>query len=174
MGERYTPVARAFHWTTAALVLTMVPLGLALSELRQGRIQDFGYDLHRSIGVVLFPLVVARLLYRLSHPAPPLPATMPAWQQRAAMTVHGALYLLLLLNPLVGWWGTSAYGAPITVFWLFALPPLVAKNQGLGEAILYWHGWTGLSLATLIAAHIGAALQHHLIQRDGILRRMWP
>jgi cytochrome b561 len=174
MAESYTPVARALHWATAALVLPMVPLGFVLLDLPPGRIQNVAFDVHRSIGVVLFPLVLARLLYRMKHPAPPLPPTMPRWQAGAAHAVHGLLYLLLLANPLVGWWGTSAYGAPINVFWLFELPPLVAKDEGLGKAVLYWHSWVGIALATLVVVHIGAALQHHLVQKDGVLRRMWP
>lgn len=171
-ADRYTPMAIAFHWTTAALGLFMVPAGLLMVRLPEGDLQNLLFNLHRSVGVVLFPLVLLRLIYRWRNPPPPLPDDLMAVQKLAAHLNHYALYGLLLLNPLLGWWATSAYGAAINVFWLFELPPLVAQNKPLSETLLMVHRWVGIGIGLLIALHIGAALFHHFIRRDRILLRM--
>lgn len=171
-ADSYTPVAIAFHWTTAALVLFMIPAGLAMVALPEGETQNLLFNLHRSIGVLLFPLVAARLLYRWRHPPPPLPDDLPAIQKFAAHATHYALYGLLLLNPWLGWWATSAYGAAVNVFWLFELPPLVAENKPLSDTLFLFHRSVGITIALLVCMHIGAALFHHFIRRDRILLRM--
>lgn len=170
--DRYALPARLLHWLTAAFVLPMIPVGFLLLALPEGRIQDTAFDLHRSSGAVVLLLVLLRLAYRARHPAPPLPADLPSWQQLASRTVHALLYLCLLANALVGWWGTSAYGAPISVFWLFELPPLTGKDEAAAKLALAIHGWIGIVLSVLIVLHVGAALWHRFVQRDGILGRM--
>ena len=87
----YSLAARTLHWVTAALVLTMIPIGIAMANANFGAAQDTLYHLHRSIGALLIPVVIVRLLYRLSHPAPPLPADVPAIQQFAAHATHWGL-----------------------------------------------------------------------------------
>lgn len=170
--ERYTTVARVLHWTVAALVLMTVPVGFVLLRLPQGWIQNTLFDVHRSIGVLLFALVVFRLAWRLTHPPPPLPADLPAWQHLASSVVHHLLYAILLVQPIIGWWGTSAFGAPINVFWLFELPPLVSKDEPVAKQILAWHGIVGITLSVAIVIHVSAALFHHLVRKDDVLRRM--
>jgi cytochrome b561 len=170
--QRYTGLARLLHWLVALLVLVMIPVGLMLMRLPPGKLQNTLFDLHRSVGVLLFVLVVIRLAWRLTHPPPPLPDDLPTWQHVASGIVHRLLYLLLLVQPIVGWWGTSAFGAPIKVFWLFTLPPLVAKDEAASKVILGWHGVIGITLAVTVAIHVGAALYHHFIRRDEVLRRM--
>lgn len=168
---RYGGVARALHWSTAVLVIAMIPAGFSLLSLPAGPIQDAGFLLHRSTGVLLFVLTVARLGWRLANP-PPLPAAIPAAQRAIAHAVHVALHALLFAMPLVGWWATSAYGAPISVFGLFELPPLVAQDRAVAEQAFALHGALGIAMAGLTAAHAGAALHHHFSKRDGVLRRM--
>ena len=170
--ERYTTVARALHWTMAVLVLMSIPVGFVLLALPPGGVQNTLFDLHRSVGVLLFVLVVIRLAWRLTHPPPPLPDDLPAWQRIASGTVHRLLYALLLIQPIIGWWGTSAFGAPINVFWLFELPPLVSKDEPAAKQILGVHDIIGIALSATIAIHISAALFHHFVRRDQVLRRM--
>lgn len=172
LSDSYTTTAIVLHWTTAALVLFMVPAGLLMVRLPEGDLQNLLFNLHRSVGVVIFPLVLLRLFHRWRNPPPPLPDDLMAVQKLAAHLTHYALYGLLLLNPLLGWWATSAYGAAINVFWLFELPPIVAQNKPLSETLLILHGWVGLCIALLICMHIGAALFHHFIRRDRLLLRM--
>ena len=112
-----------------------------------GAWQDTLYHLHRSIGAVLLPLVLCRLLWRLTHPAPPLPADIPAIQQFAAHATHWALYGLLILQAIVGWIATSAYRAPILVFWLFELPPIWREDKAFSEMMFTVHRAIGIAIA---------------------------
>jgi cytochrome b561 len=168
----YTPAARALHWVTAAIVLFMIPAGILMANMGDGPGKDVLFHLHRSFGVVLLPLVIIRLFYRLSHRPPPLPADIPPLQQFAAHATHWMLYALLIIQPLLGWVATSAYRAPILVFWLFELPPIWAENQPLSEKLFVIHRLVGIAIGLLVAAHVGAALFHHFIRRDTVLIRM--
>jgi cytochrome b561 len=168
----YTVTARVLHWVTASLVLLMLPLGLVIANDWGGPLQDQLYDLHRSIGALIIPIVLARVVYRWTHPPAPLPDDIPALQQFAANVAHWALYGLLIVQPFVGWIGTSAYRAAIVVFGLFELPPIWPEDRAFSDRVLFVHGLIGLTIAVLLAAHIGAALHHHFVRRDGILMRM--
>jgi cytochrome b561 len=168
----YSLTARTFHWTTAVLVLAVIPLGILMGNVGGGPLQDFLFNLHRSIGAVLLPIAVARLLYRIGHPPPPLPAEMPAIQAFAAHFTHAALYIFLIVQPILGWVATSAYRAPISVFWLFTLPPIWPENRGFSERLFGVHKVVGITMAVLLIAHVGAALFHHFIRKDDILLRM--
>jgi cytochrome b561 len=170
--QGYTLTARVLHWLTAALVLTMIPIGVAMANADFGAWQDTLYDLHRSLGTVLLPLVLVRVLWRLIHPAPPLPDDIAALQRLAAHATHWALYALLIGQAVVGWIATSAYPAPISVFWLFELPPIWREDRAFSELMFAVHRFVGFAIALLVCAHIAAALYHHFIRRDGVLMRM--
>lgn len=171
-GQRYRGAARLLHWLTAAVVLLTMPVGFVLLELPAGVLQDTLFDLHRSVGILVLVLVVLRIGYRLKNPPPPLPDDLAAWQHMTARWAHRLLYTLLIAMPILGWWGTSAYGAPIKVFWLFELPPLVAPDRAVAERVLALHGWIGLLFSATIMLHVAAALHHHFVRRDDVLRRM--
>jgi cytochrome b561 len=168
----YSLTARALHWTTAVLVLSTIPIGVLMVNVSEGPLQDSLYTAHRSIGVVILPLVIIRLGYRLTHPPLPLPGDIPPIQQFVAHATHWALYALLIVQSLLGWVATSAYGAPIMVFGLFELPPIWPRDQPLSERLYVVHQLVGLAIACLAAAHIGAALYHHFVRKDGVLMRM--
>ena len=169
----YSLPARIFHWLTAALVLTSLPIGLLMANLDLGGpVEDPMYHIHRSIGAVVLLLTVMRLIYRLGHPAPPLPADMPQWQRSAARFTHWALYVLLIAQPIAGWIATSAYRAPILFFWLFELPPIWKEDRPFSEAMFIFHRSMGVFIAALITVHIAAALYHHFVLKDGVLKRM--
>src|SRR5262245_51194441 len=172
IGPAYTLTARIFHWVTAALVLSMIPFGIIMLRIESGPTQDLLFNLHRSIGVILVPIVVLRLFYRVKNPPLPLPAEIPMVQRGVAHGVHWMLYLLLIVQPIIGWIGTSAYRAPIGVFWLFTLPPIWPEDKAFSEAMFKVHTNLGFLIAILICAHIGGALFHHFIQKDRTLMRM--
>ncbi|MDD2872673.1 MAG: cytochrome b, partial [Azoarcus sp.] len=111
---------------------------------------------------------------RLSHPAPPLPANMPAVLRVLAHATHVALYVLMLAIPLTGWLMSSAKGFQTVWFGVVPLPDLLSRNAELGDLLQSVHEVLNLSMAALVVAHIGAALKHHFIDRDDILRRMLP
>ena len=168
----YTITARILHWVTASLVLITLPLGLVIANDWGGPLQDPLYNLHRSIGVLILLIVLVRAVYRWTHPPAPLPDDVPPLQQLAATATHWALYTLLIVQPFLGWIGTSAYRAPIIVFGLFELPPIWPEDRAFSDRVLFVHSLTGLAIAVLLAAHIGAALHHHFVRRDRILLRM--
>ena len=119
-----------------------------------GAQQERLYDLHKSIGALLIPVVIVRLIYRVMNPPLPLPADIPAIQQFAAHATHWVLYALLLVQPLVGWIGTSAYPAPVPVFGWFELPRIWPENRAFSEQMMALHGWLGIAIAVLAAIHI--------------------
>ena len=172
MDQAYTPTARALHWIVAVLVIGLIAVGIMLDNVASGPLQDRLYNLHRSTGALVLVLAVIRLIYRLTHPPLPLPATVPASQRLAAESVHWALYVLLIVQPLVGWAATSAYRAPIIVYGLFELPPILPVNQPLSEQLFFVHRGLGIAMAVLVLGHAGAALYHHFVQRDRVLMRM--
>jgi cytochrome b561 len=168
----YSLTARTLHWITAALVLTTIPLAVVMVNMAPGPLQDALYNLHRSIGAVILPLVIVRLGYRIFHPPLPLADDIPPFQQFAAHATHWVLYALLIAQSFIGWIATSAYRAPIVVFGLFELPPIWPQNQPFSERLFVVHQLLGLAIACLAALHIAAALYHHFIRKDRVLARM--
>ncbi|ADZ72343.1 cytochrome b [Polymorphum gilvum] len=169
---RYDAVARLFHWVTVVLVLAMVPAGIAMTRIGPGSLQNTLFDFHRSVGVLLLVLTLLRLVWRLTRRPAPLPPSVPAVQRLAAAAVHGALYLILIFNPLLGWIATSAYGAPIPVFGLFTLPPLIAQDRPLSESLFAAHMALGILFTAAIIVHFAAAVYHGAVKRDGVMSRM--
>ena len=172
-AQGFSPAARAFHWITAALVLTTLPIGITMVNVPNlGPMGDTLFHLHRSIGVTVLAIVVFRLIYRLRHPAPPLPAEMPAWQQLAAHATHWGLYALLIVQPILGWIATSAYRAPVLYFWMFELPPIWKEDRAFSEALFKIHMDFGILILALVCVHVAAALYHHIVLKDRVLTGM--
>jgi cytochrome b561 len=168
----YTVIARVLHWLTALFVLLMIPLGVMIANEWGGSQKDLLYELHRSVGALLIPVLVLRLIYRLANPPLPLPHDIPIMQRRAADMTHWSLYALLLVQPFFGWAATSAYPARITVFGWFDLPPILSVNRVVSEWLFSVHRWVGFAIACLVVAHIAGALFHHFVRKDRVLRRM--
>jgi cytochrome b561 len=172
----YTPLQRMLHWITALVVILMIPVGLYMVD--RGKWSNFDaltntlYSWHKFIGFCLLWLIVVRIIVRLMRGAPP-PVPLHPLQRLASEATHLGLYALLLLVPILGWTGVSAYGARGTPFG-FSLPEIIPQNGPLGEAILYYHGWAAIGLGLLVLMHIGAALMHRFIIKDGVFARMWP
>jgi cytochrome b561 len=170
----YSGIAKLLHWLVAICVLTTIPIAFWMNNASPGPLQDNLFNLHKSIGVLILALMILRIVYRLSHGAPAADPSIKPWQRVVSSTVHTLLYVLLLAMPIVGYTANSAYGASTPFFGLFDLPPIVGKNEALSEQLFKYHRWTGWAVAVLAAMHIGAALQHHFIHRDGVLQRMLP
>ncbi|PTM41876.1 cytochrome b/b6 domain-containing protein [Bosea sp. 124] len=174
----YSAAARHMHWATAGAVLVMVPLGLAMTyrgntlNVWDG-LTDALYSSHKLLGFLVLWLVAGRLAYRLLRGAPPDEPTLLWWHRAASHLLHWLLYGLLIVVPLLGWIGVSLYPS-LTLFGLVNLPALAAPNEDLANAVLTVHGKLAIVTALLACAHAGAALYHHLIRRDGVLRRMLP
>jgi len=132
------------------------------------------YSWHKWAGVTAFLLLLVRLLWRVGHRPPDLPAAMPAWQRLSAHAVHDLLYLLMVAVPLTGWLMSSAKGFQTVYFGLLPIPDLLAKNRELGNLLAAIHRWLNYLMLALVTSHTAAALKHHLIDRDDILMRMLP
>ena len=173
--QRYTAPARALHWIMAVLILPTIPAGLVMVQPGIDRsLQNALFLYHKNVGVLLLLLVVLRIVWRLRNPAPPLPAQMPAWQVRIAHLTHVVLYALLVILPVAGYIRVRAGGFPIETLDALGLPRLVPRSDALAETAKSVHYVAGLAIAAVLAMHVGAALMHGIVRRDGVFSRMWP
>jgi cytochrome b561 len=175
MSERYTPAAIALHWIVALLILANLALGLYTVDLPLSptKLRNFSY--HKWIGVTVFMLAAARLLWRLRHAPPALPVAMAPWERRAARLTHALLYVLFFAAPLTGWLFSSAAGFQTVYLGVVPIPDLLSKDKALADALRLAHRSINYALAAVIVLHAAAAaLKHHFIDRDDVLRRMLP
>lgn len=173
-GTRFTGVAIGLHWLIAVAIIGTFALGLYMHELPLSPQKLKLYSWHKWAGVTTFLCVLLRLLWRLLHRPPELPAGMPAWQRKAAEATHVLLYLLMVAVPLSGWLMSSAKGFQTVWFGMVPLPDLLDKNKELGDLLQEVHEVLNFTMAGLVLAHLGAALKHHFIDRDDVLVRMAP
>lgn len=177
-AARYSGVAVAFHWLLALAIVGAFGVGLYMTGLSMSPTRLKLYNWHKWAGVTILALSALRLLWRLVHRPPPLPAAiahaMPAWQKMAHHATHGLLYLLFFAVPLIGWAYSSAAGFPIVFLGLWQLPDFVPVSKELAEAIKPWHEITAFAMAGLVVLHVAGALKHHIVDRDGLLSRMLP
>lgn len=175
---RYAGGSRILHWLVAALVFVLVPVGIWMAGRAEINLFDdltnTLYAWHKAIGATVLLLMLVRIIFKLRHDSPPYPATLSRRQILAAKSLHHLLYLLLVLTPLLGWAGVTAFPALITLGG-YNLPamPLVPEDQALATRLFEIHGASAFLLATLIVGHVGAALLHLLIHKDGVFFRMW-
>ena len=170
----YTRTSIALHWLIALLIFCAFPLGIYMADLpfSPGRLRLYSY--HKWLGVTVFLLAFVRVGWRLAHPAPPSPASMPAWQRIAATATHHLLYLLLFAVPISGWLMSSAKGFQTVYLGIIPLPDLLTKDKALGDALLLAHRILTFTLGTLVITHLIAALKHYFVDRDEVLGRMIP
>lgn len=172
--DRYDSVAIALHWTMAALILVNIPLGALSEQIEQGLGQSLMW-LHKSIGLTVLLLSLARLAWRLTHRPPPLPGAVGGWQAGLAHVVHWVFYALIIVVPLTGWMRSSASGYPLRWFELFDVPKFaIAPKSPEALVVATTHEVLAWSMTALIVLHVAAALHHHFARRDRVLRRMLP
>lgn len=172
--DHYPATSKLLHWLVAVCVLTTAPVAIAMTRVSKGPTQDALYNLHKSLGVLILFLMVLRLINRLAAGALAPEAEIEPWQRMASSIVHGLLYVLLLAMPIVGYMANSAYGASTPFFGLFELPGIIGKNEELATKLFTFHRWVGWLVILLVLTHISAALYHHFIRRDAVLKRMLP
>ncbi|MFC3630706.1 cytochrome b [Paracoccus angustae] len=173
--QGYRPTARWLHWIVAAAVLAMIPAGLVMVQEGLPRpVQDALFVLHKNLGALLIPVILVRVIYRLTHRPPPLPDSIPRWQRRAAALSHGMLYGLLVVMPVSGFVRVRAGGYPVELLDRLGFGPWIGRSERLADAASALHQAAAFLLIAVLAVHAGAALQHALIRRDGVWSRMWP
>jgi len=170
-AERYSTGAIWFHWIIAALVIFNIVVGLfhdgvpALRALMPA---------HKAIGITVLILTLGRIAWRFAHPAPALPAGLPAWERQASKANQAIFYILMLVMPLSGWIMVSsgAHPRPISWFGLFDVPLLTIRSAHDASGTI--HALGGYLFAALAVLHIAAALRHQYLLRNGLLYRMIP
>lgn len=175
---RYDPVAVTLHWVIALLILCLVPFGFFMGDL-EGALRGDAYTLHKSLGLCVLALSLFRFMWRLLNPPPALPDGMPAFEQFLAKAAHWVFYFLIIAMPLTGWLMVSASKKyPTMLFWQAEVPfiPMPEGIDGKATAHLFnlYHEWLAIGAIALITLHIAAALKHHFVNRDTVLRRMLP
>ncbi|MEE4186609.1 MAG: cytochrome b [Gammaproteobacteria bacterium] len=165
---------RYLHWLVALLLVLQIPLAWIMIEQRLGPDKLANYALHKSLGITLLVLGLARISAALLTRRPPLPAELPRAQRVAARSAEGLLFLLLIVMPLTGWLMSSAANFPVSVFGWVTLPDLVQPDQALFAALQNVH--RGLSYLLLLTAgiHLAAALRHYFVLRDNVVYSMLP
>ena len=169
----YSSPIRALHWLTAALLAGPYAAVLALGHASEAGANTL-VMLHRSFGLSVLVVTVIRLGWRMVSRIPPLPADLAPVQRWAARGSVVALYGLMMLQPALGLIGTMLSGKPMTVFGAIPLPMLLSTNELLAERVFEAHGLVALTLLALVGLHVSAALYHHFIRRDEVLRGMLP
>lgn len=172
-SDRYTTGAIWFHWIIAILVILNLVIGLFHESLLHG--WHNAIPVHKAVGITVLVLSIARIAWRLAHPAPPFSADMAGWERRLAKTVRTIFYFLLILMPASGWIMVSAstHPHPMTWFGLFPIP-LLPVAHGAGAPADVTHMVLGYLFAVLVVLHIAGALRHQFVLRDGVLARMFP
>jgi cytochrome b561 len=175
VSDTYGPVARAAHWLTFLLVTAEFIVGWCMPEIGWGTEPDGLIAYHLVIGSSLLIVIVFRLVWRLTHAAPPPLSTLPSWQRWSAGVTHFALYALLLVMSLSGWASASARQWPVRAFGFIPMPAIVAPEAQIGFQLGDLHAdklsWI---LLAVIGLHVLAALYHRFMKRDDVLRRMLP
>lgn len=173
MDVRYNRTARVLHWLLALFWLGQLIFGWWLEEVpRNTPLRGHVVNLHKSVGIVIGLLVLARLVWRLSHAAPTLPDFVPRWQRRLAAVSHHLLYGLMLLVPLAGYLASNFSKYGVKFFNTVLLPPWAPEDKQIYTLLNQTHKAAVLLLVILVAVHVGAALVHAL-RRDGIFARIW-
>jgi cytochrome b561 len=169
---RYSTFAIILHWVMAILILFTWSIAVVADDMPLSPTRIAAYSWHKWLGETVFFLVLIRMVWRATHPAPVLSTPMPKWQEQAMKWTHIALYFLMLAIPLVGWLLSSAKGYTVNYFDLFELPDLVPKDKALGRVLKETHEFLANALMALVGLHILAALKHQFIDKDGLLSRM--
>lgn len=172
--NRYSTVSLVLHWLIAALVVTQVAL-ISAHEATEGPLSREFVNIHKSVGLGILVLTLARLGWRIANPAIPIPDSTPRWQRLVARGTHGLFYVFLIAMPLVGWAASSAAGREILWFGLFEWPALpIGGGRETAGQLMDLHELAAKGLYVLIFLHVAGALKHHFIDRDNVLHRMIP
>jgi len=172
--NRYSTGAMIFHWIIAIAVIVtwrIVETAEHASKVDKG----YWMDHHKALGITILVLTLGRLIWRLSHPVPPLASTVAKWQKILARSVHIIFYVLLIGLPIGGWLATSYFGRGVDMWGMFTVPAIpVGNSPEMGKSIIGFHHTGGEILIYLIGLHILGALKHTFWDKDGTLFKMLP
>lgn len=169
-APKYDPFARVLHWLIVLLLTAQYVVAWTMPEIHRGTEPLGLITVHLDLGVTIIAVMIVRAVWRLLRKEPKVVEATPFTRTVAYLT-HGLLYLLLIVQPLMGWANASSRGWQITVFGV-NLPPLAATGSPIGHELGDVHGVLAWVMLGLIGLHVAAALYHHFVLRDGVLRRM--
>jgi cytochrome b561 len=169
-AHQFPAISRLIHWLMAVMIIAMLFIGVGMVA-STGRYAEL-VSIHRPLGIAILALVVVRVVNRVINRPPPLPASLPAVQRIAAKASHHLLYALMFAMPLIGWAMVSAAGEPVRLAGPLVLPPIVPAEPGLYAGLRTAHGLLAYLFFAVILVHLGAALFHGLVRRDGVLESM--
>ena len=180
--SHYTLVAIILHWVMALGILALAGIGLAMAHLKLDPLKLFQlYQLHKSIGITILLAAIFRLAWRFTNRPPALPSSMTRIARKAAEGSHFLLYFFLIALPLTGWALVSAsvLDIPTVLYGVVPWPHLpilstLDNKKPVEDALKLVHAYGAWALIALVAAHAGAALHHHFIVKDDVLRRILP
>jgi cytochrome b561 len=175
-SARYSRGAVVLHWLIALLIVLNIVAAFVSEDMpKADRAIVMGN--HKAIGITILVLTVARIVWRLMHKAPPLIETLKAWEAALARVTHAGFYFLMLAVPMTGWAMSSAFskGKPVSLFGLFDVPALpVGADKPTADMFHELHEVFAFVMIGLLVLHLGAALKHHFVDKDGTMRRMVP
>jgi cytochrome b561 len=173
--RRYTGIAMLLHWLIAALIVWGFALGWVMTDIpgiTPTKLRYFSW--HKWIGVTVLALVLVRILWRATHAAPALPASMHAWERLAAHAGHTVLYVLMVAIPVTGYLYSSAAGIQVVYLGIWPLPTLIGPDDALKHILRNVHVTLNYTLLAVVVLHVLGALKHQLLDRQNILARMLP
>jgi cytochrome b561 len=171
--QRFNPLQRTLHWVMAVCILAMLFIGVGMVSTVAPEYLTL-VNIHKPLGILILILALIRLIVRLTYGAPPLPLDLPEPMKLAAYLSHYALYALMIAMPLIGWAMLSAARYPVVFWGPWVLPPILPQNAMVYAELRRLHGLLALLLFAAFLGHLGAALLHALIHRDGVFESMMP
>ena len=171
-ANSYGVVAKGFHWLLFLMLTFSIVAGNFLASMPKGAEKLQAAGMHKSFGAVILMLVMLRLVWRLMNETPRLPDETTAGEAFMAKAMHRGLYLLMFAQPLSGIMMSQAAGFPVSFFGLFEFPVFLAKDPELAKTFLSIHGTVWILLVIAVIGHAGAALHHHFIRKDNVLKQM--
>jgi cytochrome b561 len=171
-ANKYGGVAKSFHWLLFLMLTFSIVAGNFLASMPKGAEKLQAAAMHKSFGAVLLMLIMLRLVWRLINVIPRLPDETTAGEAFVAKAMHWGLYALMFAQPLSGIMMTQSAGYPVSFFGLFEFPVFLDKNPELSKTFLSIHGTVWILLVISVVGHAGAAMHHHFIKKDNVLKQM--
>ncbi|MFK0299239.1 cytochrome b [Brevundimonas sp. NPDC090276] len=176
---RYDIGAAGLHWLIAVLLFAEIYVGWTFGDMDRGAVRDLWFDWHKSVGITILILSLARLGWRIVNPPPPLPARTPRWERVVAGLSHFGFYMIMIGLPLTGWAAVSTGRAALTSDMMslaggLSWPLLPGLPRGLHEPMEGVHEVLVKVTYVLVVLHVSAALKHQFLDRGRMAGRMWP
>jgi cytochrome b561 len=165
--------SRFLHWLVVLMIALQAALGFIADSLSRSPLKVDMMTAHKSLGITILAVLLVRVAWRLGNPPPVHPPGSPAWEKTAAKISHALLYVLMFAVPLSGWLSASTSIIPWKLWWTLSWPRIASPDPDLHSLASDLHEITFICLCIVLTIHIAAALKHHFINRDEVLKRMW-